>query len=514
MGVVSRAKSALWGSVASQIFTIISMLTAIVSTPMMVKYLDKEEYGLSILFYQIIGYLALFDFGLSTSVIRQLALHRGEDEQTQQTINRIMSTSFFVATFFGLVITVFGFFFAPFVPALFDLRPDLAGPAVPIVFTLSLMVGAQFMQRGLGGIFFAHHRQVLIGTTGFVITTLGIVITVGLLALGVGLWSFVYANIFQVVSNLLVQVLLLRRYYPHLRIAPRFYDRELLRTIFGFGFFMFLNGIATQIILYTDRLVIGKVVSLAAVSVFSITVRIPEVGMSLLAKILDNASPAITEIVAHEGAERAGLYFHRLMLLIVTLSITAFWLMLALNEWFIGLWVGADFFAGVPVLVLALLIMVQQTVVRTGSFFLSAKGVARPLSTSALLEAGLNITLSVLLGRMMGLTGVLLGTLLAACATSMWYIPYLLRKHIGISPADYWLRALLWPLLGVSAAGGGIFLLVRWLQALWPHSWPMFLLTGAVTGVLLGAFTWLVYLREPLRDYVPARFRRYLLIKA
>jgi O-antigen/teichoic acid export membrane protein len=117
--------------------------------------------------------------------------------------------------------------------------------------------------------------------------------------------------------------------------------------------------------------------------------------MNLLGRITENSLPAIAEIVEHEGSARARVYFNRLMLLIVVLSMTAFWLMLALDEWFIRLWVGDNFFAGQQVLTLALIIMVQQTITRTGIFFLNAKGITRALSFAAIIEAALNLALSI-----------------------------------------------------------------------------------------------------------------------
>ncbi|MBD2766418.1 oligosaccharide flippase family protein [Hymenobacter sp. BT664] len=515
MSEISRTKSAFWGIISTQAFTIISMVVSIVSTPLMVRYLDKDAYGLSIIFFQIINYLALFDFGLSTAVIRKLALHRGDDEYNRLMVNKIMSTGVLVAAAFGLFVTLVGIGFAPLLPRIYNLRADLAAPAVPIVITLSLLVGGQFVLRCLGGIFFAHHRQTLIATPIFVVNILTTGLTITLLSRGVGLWAFVYANVFQLVGSLTCQIVLLHTHYSKLRIKIRFYDKQLTGSMLSYGFFMFLHGLATQIILFTDRLVIGKVLSLSLVTVFSLTVRIPEVGMSLLGLVTSNSLPAIAEIVEHEGSARTRVYFNRLMLVIVTLSMTAFWLMLSLDEWFIRLWVGNSFFAGQQVLTLALIIMVQQTIARTGTFFLNAKGIARSVSFAAIVEAVLNLTLSIGLSYRLGMIGILLGTILAALLTSTWFVPYQLKKHFDISLIDSMIRPVVWPVIGISAAGAGVYFLVQILaKGLIFNPWIGFLLAGLVASGLLGAFVWLVYLRNLLGEYVPMRFRRYLLINS
>ena len=512
MASVSRSRSAFWATLSTQAYTIIGMAVSIISTPLMIKYLDKEAYGLSIIFYQIINYLSLFDFGLSTAVNRHLALHRADTDDNRVMTNRIITTAMVMGGIFGSLTIIIGCAFAPAIPGFYHLRPDLAAPAVPIVITLSLLVAGQFMQRGLGSLFYAHHRQTLIGTPLFIIGLLTAGLTILLLSRGVGLWSFVYANIFQFSLTLIVQGTMVWYYYPHLRIGWRFFDKALVSTMMGYGFFMFLHGLAAQVILYTDRLVIGKVLTLALVTVFSITVRIPEVGMNLLNSILLNLMPALAEIAVHEGENKARDHFKRILTLMASLSMLACWMMVILDEWFIHLWVGESFFAGTTTLILALIVMVQQIVTRTGVNFLDAKGIVRASSIAAIIEAGLNITISIVLGRIMGLNGVLLGTVIAALLTSSWYVPYLLRKHLAISFHMYFVQGLGGPFVGVSLIGSVLFGASYLLRPYLPVNWLLFVVIAAVIGLLLGASVWLLYLRGPLGHYVPTRLRRILLV--
>ncbi|GAB3579742.1 MATE family efflux transporter [Hymenobacter daeguensis] len=501
------------GTISSQAFTIISMMVSIVSTPMMLRYLDKDAYGLSILFFQITNYLGSFDFGIGTAVIRQLAMYRGDDEHNTFMVNQVLSTGTIAAGVLGLVVTIAAFFFAPFVPSIYHLRPDLASDAVPIICWMGLYAGLQFLQRGTGGLFFAHHRQTLIGTATFVVTLSGTILTVVFLYFGGGLWSFVYSAFFQLIANGVVQFVLLRRYYPHLRITFRYFDAKLLRELFNYGIFLFVNGVAGLIIMQTDRLVIGQIISLAAVSVFSLTTRIPEIAMGLIAKVMDNATPALMEITTRETKEQALVQYKRILVLVTALCMLLFWLIVSLNGWFIALWVGPSFFAGKLVLVLALGITVQQTLVRTGSSFLYAKGITRSISLMGLVEAPINITLSIFLGHRIGLPGVLIGTLVASLLTSVWYTPYLLKKHLDLTLGAI-MGAVVRPLIGISLAGAAIYGLVWGVRQVLPDSLWLFGAVGTVATLLLTAFTWLLFLRTPFATYVPAPLRRYLLVTA
>ncbi|MFC7670064.1 lipopolysaccharide biosynthesis protein [Hymenobacter humi] len=257
-------------------------------------------------------------------------------------------------------------------------------------------------------------------------------------------------------------------------------------------------------------MVIGKVLTLAFVTIFSITVRIPEVGMNLLSNILGSLVPALAEIAVHEGESKTSEHFKRLLTLMASLSMLCCWMMVILDRWFIHLWVGESFFAGTSTLVLALIVMVQQIIARTGVLFLDAKGIVRNSSIAAIVEAGLNIAISIVLGTMMGLNGILLGTIIAALLTSSWYVPFLLRKHLAISFRMYFVQGLGRPFVGVSLMGGALFGVSYLLRPYLPDNWLLFVVVAAVTGVLLGSFVWMLYLRGPLGIYVPTRLRRIL----
>ena len=510
---VSRSKSALSGALVAQVFTILSMLLAIFSTPYMLKYLDTEEYGISILLFQILSYLSLFDFGLSTAVIRSMSLVQPDDSDAsvQSQLNSLISTSFFFSTFLGLVVLLAVFFASPFMPSVFNMRLDLQQPAIAVFLSLGVVILTTFMQRGIGGMFFAHHRQALITTPSVVVSILSVAATVWLLSLGYGLWSFVYVNLATSALNLLISVTLSRIYYPALSVGWRHFDVERLKSLYAFGLFMFLSGLATQVILATDRIVIGKVVSLAAVGMFSITVRIPEVCQTLLSHVTFHASPALAEIVNRGDEEQVKKTYYRLAILTITLSVVAFWVIIIMSEWFITLWVGKSYFAGQSVLILALVIMLQQTLTRTGTFFLNAKGIARPISLMSVVEAVLNLSISIGLGYLLGLSGILLGTVIATGLTSGWFIPQLLRKHLGVSANQYWLKSFLKPLVYLSVIGLGLYSVVsHYYMAGSLQGWLSFILTGVVVGVLLMGAAWVLFLHEILIEFVPSRLKAVL----
>ncbi len=508
---MSRAKSAFLGSISSHVFMILNMLISIVVTPLILKFLDKEEYGFYVILFQIIGYLSILDLGLGGSVTRSLASNRGEDETSKQAINKIISTSFFTYSFLGAIVIILGFCLAPFMPHYFKMQAALSAVAIPITITLSIFIGLQFPLKVFGSIFYAHQRQLLSNTVGSCIALLNTVLPVVFLYFGQGLWSFVYTNIVCSLVSILVTLSLMRKYYPYLKVAYSFFDKSLLKQLFNFGFFLFLGSVSYQIVFFTDRFFIGSFVSLAAATVYALSIKAPDILRELIFKITDNALPAMVEIGSKEGTIKSKDIHQKLLLVTVCLSTIAFWLMYILNRWFLFLWVGEQYFVGQQVLFLALVIMVQHNILHVSGLSLYGIGIVKGISLMGLAEALLNLVLTIWLGKIYGIQGILIATIIACWLTVMWYVPFITMKNLKIELNEYLLKPLLIPILAISGLGAIFYFFTNYIFDIIPITWLSFSVISFITALLLMCFVWIVFLRKEFSEYIPVRLRKYLL---
>jgi O-antigen/teichoic acid export membrane protein len=509
---MSRVKSAFFGSLSSHVFMILNMLVSIVATPLILKFLDREEYGFYVILFQIIGYLSVLDLGLGGAITRSLASNRGEDEVSKLAINRIVSTSFFTYSFLGAVVIILGFCFAPIMPKYFAMHSALSAIAVPITLTLSIFIGLQFPLKVFGSIFYAHQRQLLSNTVGFSITLLNTILPVILLYLGQGLWSFVYTNIVCSLIYIIATFVLMRKYYPFLKISRSYFQKNLLQQLFNFGFFLFLGSVAYQVVFFTDRFFIGAFVSLTAATMYSLTIKAPDILRELIFKITDNALPAMVEIGTKEAENKSKTVHQKLLLITVCLSGIAFWLMYILNQWFLLLWVGNQYFAGQSILFLALVIMVQHNILHVSGLSLYGIGVIKGSSLMQIAEAILNLGLTIWLGKIYGIEGILSATIIACWLSVMWYIPYITMVKLKIKFYEYLVKPILIPLFFISLAGSLLYFLANRFFATVPVTWISFVLVSGTIAFLLAIMVWIAFLRNELAEYVPVRYKKYLFI--
>lgn len=507
---MSRIKSAFWGSVSSQVFMMLSLLLSMITIPLFLKYLNKEEYGLYTTLFQVIGYLAIFDFGLGHAITRYLAANPGTDEGSELAINKVMSTSFFTYSLLGLLVMIIGAGFSQYIPEVFHTSKNLSRIAIAIFYTLSIFVGIQFPVKVFSSIFYAHQKQLLSNTVGLVLNFLNFGLPLLFLYFNQGLWSFVYTNITTSVVSILVTFFLIRKYYPKLKISIKLFDKSLLSQMFHYGFFIFIGGIASQVLFYTDKFFIGSLVSLSAVSIFTLTAKAAEICRDLIFKITDNAYPAMVEITFKEENKLKDIH-QKLLLITACFVMIAFWLVLILNFWFIKLWVGEEFYAGTITLVLTLILMVRHTIMHVGALFLFSSGLVKGLSFVGIIEAIINVILTIWLGKLLGVNGIILASIIASAVTTVWFIPYRTLKYLKITLVEY-LKPILIPALILNLFGLFIYWLVENLLQSLVINWWLFLSISFILATAFSIFAWLTILRKEFAEYIPTKFKKYLLV--
>jgi len=477
---MSRTKSAFLGTISSQVYAVIAILISLFSLPIIVHHLNPEIYGLSIIIFQITSYLGLFDFGLTAGVERYLAGTKTDSSENREIVKKIICTSLVVYIIFALCILLSGSIFAIYsnhlfkVPAKYDVRY--------IVMVVSIVLALQTILRAITGIFFAHQRQLLSNTLSFVLNFSNSVIVVVLVLLDYGLWSFAYAQVIVFIITAVLNLYYFRKYYSYVEFNLKYYDFKLIKEMFKYGYSVFMIGVSAQIIFQTDRILVGYFVSLTAVTIYSVTTRLPELTTQFLWKITDNAFPGIVETVKNN--KQALIKIHDdLMNITISLSVMAFWYIAVVSQPFIKLWVGESYFVGnIFLFSITYLYLIQHTVIHVTAMCLSAAGIVKRLSVVYFIEAMLNIVISIILVKKYGTLGVIYGTIISGLITSAWFTPFLAINYMQSTLIKY-LYAIVKPLTVATVTGFILYLIFDKLF-IGVNGWLMLILYSLVFLIL------------------------------
>jgi O-antigen/teichoic acid export membrane protein len=128
---------------------IIAIGSSLITFPLVLIHLGKNEYAIWVLVGQLIGLLALSDLGVSYAVSRFIARFRGQGDH--EAINRLLSTVLAYMALVCAVVLLVTVWFAPWVPGWLGLDGAYAEMARVVFLITGVSVAFQFpIQIGMG----------------------------------------------------------------------------------------------------------------------------------------------------------------------------------------------------------------------------------------------------------------------------------------------------------------------------------------------------------------------------
>ncbi len=169
--------------------------------------------------------------------------------------------------------------------------------------------------------------------------------------------------------------------------------------------------------------------------------------------------PAYADMHAHHERETQIRTFLMTVKMTSGAALSASFIFYYLNKDFISIWVGSDNFGGMELTAAFACLLFFHSVHKAAAVPLSGALRLKEISLMSIVEAVMNLVLSIFLVQYIGLAGVALGTLIAGLLTSWWFTPLLTCRTIGLDYRLYWKAGVLKGTLPVLPLGVCLILL-------------------------------------------------------
>jgi O-antigen/teichoic acid export membrane protein len=332
------ARNTLWnlgGSLAP-------LPVAFLSIPPLIKALGTDRFGILTLIWALIGYSALFDFGLGRALTQLVAAKLGTDERRD--VPALVWTSQLLMLGLGLCGTVILLVSSAWlVRHVFHVQGVLERETTWSLYLLAFSVPVVISTAGLRGLLEAHQQ--------FAVT--------GALRLPNAVLTFVAPLLALPFSHSLVPVVAILAvgrvvmWFAHLfycgKLVPEMlgdvgWRRQAIRPLLRFGGWMTVSNIVGPLMVTLDRFVIATLVSVTAVAYYATPFDVITKLWLVPAALLGVMFPAFTMTFVQDRARMAVLYERSLKFLLLCLfPIIVSVILLAGDS--LRLWVGADFAA-------------------------------------------------------------------------------------------------------------------------------------------------------------------------
>lgn len=244
----------------------------------------------------------------------------------------------------------------------------------------------------------------------------------------------------------------------------------------------------------TDNIIISAVVGVLWVGRLSNYTLICDSVTSVLCQITAAITGSLGNFFATEDKHAGYALFKKVEFLNFWLYGFSFIALVTLLDPFVQIWAGERFVLGLPISIAIAINFFVAGYMNTLWVFRSTIGLFKQGKFRPILVAILNIILSIFLGKLWGVFGVLFATFLSRAAISLWYDPLILHRYgfeVSCKPffARYFRRVLLLTTILI------VMLTIRYVVLSSATTVLRFAVITMFTAIVPNAIFWLAYHR-------------------
>ncbi len=434
----SRIKNSTRNSVVGLSTHLLRAVFAFITRTVFIKVLGVDYLGIDGLFANILNMLALSDLGIYT--VMTYSLYKPLAQGNQAQVSALIKYFQKLYNVIALAVLLFGLILIPFLPKLIH-GISLSDSQIThyyIILLLNSVISYFVISRST--LFRADQKVYIVHITSAVFTFLMRITQIVLLLVFRNFMLYLICQVAYTAFSNIALFFLAARKYPYLNHQiDKNIIKDVKKDIINNLKASFCYKMGAYIMNSTDNILISVLISTAMVGYFSNYASIYGIVNIFIIIVIDGMLASIGNFVATETPKRKYQLFKFLLFIMYAVAALCSACYLAGMNDFIRIWIGDEFIIGGGfVLILAFnrfifcavhpLWMMRES----SGLFISTKYV---MMSAAIL----NIVLSILLGKIFGINGIIMATSISYILTIYWYEPWLLSKKIFNTPvSEYW----------------------------------------------------------------------------
>lgn len=405
------------------------LITALsfISRTVFIAYLGIDYLGINGLFTNILAMLALAEAGIGSSII--YSLYKPVADQDYEKINVLMKLYRNAYRVIALIVLLLGLSIMPFLEYFIK---DASIENVHLIFLI-------FLVNTVAPYLFVYKHSFLnVSQKSYIVT--GVFSVSSVISTCLKIW-ILYATqnyllylitecIITIITSYALSILVDRKYSFLKNKVTSELDLETKRSIIKNIKAIVLQNIGVFLVFGTDNIIISSFVSIAAVGLYSNYNMLIEICRTFANQIFNNIYHSVGNLVAKESKEKVYQIYKVYQFL--NFWIYSFFTMLLyiMIEPFITLWIGEQFLMSSSVLMVLMIIFFERGMRNAITTVKTTAGIFHEDRFAPLVQAAINLVVSIILVQQIGIIGVFIGTLVSALLVPFWVTPYLVYKKV------------------------------------------------------------------------------------
>lgn len=508
MNEQSRTSNVLLNSITGALTQVSKIGLSFLVRIVFIRYLSQEYLGVSGLFSNILTILSLAELGVGAAI--GYSLYKPVANRDSTSISALINLYRKAYLVIGCVIGGVGLLLIPLLPLLIQDADAIRD--IPMIYTLYLLnTVVSYFGAHKRSIFVADQRDRVLSKYKIIFSFILSAAQCAILVLTQNFLLYLCASLVCTIAENLYVCYRADREYPFLKEhrdvrLPAGEIRAIVQNVKS----LMIYNIGSTALDGSDNIILSAFVGMAWVGKLSNYTLITTSVNTLVYQFVTALTASVGNFVATESAHSREGLLRKMYLYTYCLYGACTVCLICLSSPFIKLLFGENYLLNMDVVVILGLnfyifgMMCPVWTLRS-TLGLFVHGKYRPL-----VSAVINIVVSILLSRVIGPIGVLVGTTVTRVTTNVWYDPYIVYKHgLKSSPIPFYGLWLKYLLLTVTSTGSALWMIRNLLPA--PTSILWLIVHGFTCLAVFGSFLVLTCFKTEEFQYLCDKLRTVLL---
>lgn len=422
----------------------VKVLTTLLYTPLMLNLLGQSEYGLYQLVYSVVSYMGLLSLGFGGAYVRFYSKYKEKgDADGEARLNGMFMLIFSVIA--GICVLC-GAVMVFNIEAVFGsgLTESEYSTARILFVIMVINLALTFIKSVFASPITAHEHFFFQKLLTLLQNLFNPFLTLPLLLLGYGSVSIVLITTILTVATLFADI-----FYSfkklHIKFKFKGLEFSLLKEMWIFTFFIFLNQIIDQVNWNVGKFLLGRLINTAAVAVYGIGAQVNSLCIQFSNAVSNVFVPKVNSLVEknNDGSELTRLFTRvsRVQFIIMALILSGF---VFFGKPFMRIW--ANELSNPEIAYYVALVLISSIFIpliqNLGIEIQRAKNMHRTRSVVYFFMAIINIFASIPLIMNFGVIGATIGTACSLVLGNIIFMNWYYHKRIGLDMIYFWKQIL------------------------------------------------------------------------
>ena len=425
--IEGRTKNSIKNISYSYLGQLINILLKFIVRSFFVKILSTEYLGLNGLFGNILTFLSFAELGIGSAITYNLYIEIAKDNKIRiKQLMKLYKTAYLIIGCFVLII---GASITPFLN--YFIADDTAIPNLNLIYLMFVInSGTSYFFSYKASFITANQKNYIVTNIILISNIIIAIMQLVILLFTKNYIAYLLIQIIVVLISNVVMASIADKRYPILREKSEGkLDDTSKHTIIQNVSAAVFHKIGGIVVFSTDNILMSKLFGLIQVGLYSNYTLITKTLSGIISQFFVSITASIGNLCAEESqVKKVNIFYVTEYINFVIYSFCSICVFELLEE-FICLWLGNEYLMDKYIIYFLSINFYLEGMRSTVGIFNVAQGLARFYKYMPIFECTINLCTSIILGKLIGPVGILIGTTISTLTTCFWIEPKILYKY-------------------------------------------------------------------------------------